>query len=869
MISRIAIIAILFLAPVLLRAGDPFGTPFGNPGEPVDMESLLPSEEGLIRIEVSGVDARDFLARFMGDTLFIPFTSFCDFLRIKSSVSTDNNMMSGQILPDGDFEISRITNTAKIGSRSFRFPAAAIRIVAGEVYVEQSLLTGLLGLAAYYDPANLKLRISPDDRLPIVQWKRNEERYGLLPTRGRSAASGEYFPIDRRFFGAPTLNWMLANSLNGKITSTVGALYYGQQFLWGTLEVNGSGSYGNALPANDSKAELDAARWTYQMPGSPIVSQIQLGTFDLPSGSRVHGIGITNTPLSPRTGYGSYQLQGFSRPGWTVELYDGSRLVDVTKADSAGRYTFQILMGYGTLDRTTRELGPYGEIVLEQHRLQFNQGMIPAGEIEYDIRYGADSLSTESHASGSARLAYGLFDRVTLAAEAAYQTPNVKTWNADSISPRALATLWLGGATSLGLNYGVRSKLIGGDFYTIASNNATVHATLDSLSIDRRTFSSTLGANYPIGQITIGAQGAFARRSWGDDYMVEPQLSGYLGGISFIGAARVSWARPLGAEPVPTNVDSLGGKHVSSSLRVMLAPFGGLLLSAYGRYDFTTSEMAQFELSSYYQFNEHFGLNVNYSAPKLDWKQGMLQAQVSVNLRSLRAIIGTFHQDGNTSTSSFAQGGAFISTHGVKFFADPVVGQSAVLVDAFNDRNSNGVRDDGEELLSAPKARMLMAGSEMVSEDGMFRLLPANRECQVEIDRWSYASEDLYPSRTHYKVYTLPSGVHAIEVPFSRGYDLSGRCGVEADAGKTEVPAFLNGLRVQLHAIEGGATYDGEVFSDGTIFVPGVAAGTYSIHFDEDQLAARRLCPSESIATFTVTATEHRIPLTLLKKCAR
>ena len=88
------VITLLVLAATILRAGDP--TPFNNANDPIDMEALFPSEEGLVRIEVPGVDARDFLARFMGDTLFVPFTSLCDFLRIKSTVSPDQNRIEGR-----------------------------------------------------------------------------------------------------------------------------------------------------------------------------------------------------------------------------------------------------------------------------------------------------------------------------------------------------------------------------------------------------------------------------------------------------------------------------------------------------------------------------------------------------------------------------------------------------------------------------------------------------------------------------------------------------------------------------------------------------------------------------------------------------
>lgn len=853
--SRLLTILLLLLAPIVAWAGG--GDEGNSDADLIDYEKVSPSEDGLVLIEIPGVDAQDFLARFTGDTLFVPFTSFCDFLRIKSSISADRITLKGELGPGKSFEISRRTGTATAGTITVPFAPSQVRVAGGDVYVEQALIARVLGLASFFDPMRLKLRIAPDDQLPVVQWKQSKGRYAALAFEDRLPGIAMPSSIVRQPFSSPMINWMLTNTLNsGSRKSYAASLRLGQQVLFGTLDLSGIVAMQSGEGRSDLNVRLDAWTWKYQLPSSPLMRQVTLGRFPVADRQR-DGIEITNRPLAPRIGFGSYNLTGLTRPGWTVEMYDGTRLVDMTEADSAGRYTFRVPMTYGTVDRTLRQVGPYGEVIIEQRRLEVNQEMLPAGEVEYSLSAGADSLDTKSSGAATASLAAGVSSWLTLGADAFYRTPEVTQWNADSVDPSALATIWLGGSNTLGLRYQVRSQLMSGEFHTISANNSMLRLGLDSVSVADRSFVSLLQANLALGQISVGGGVSYGRRVWGDEIEVMPQISGYAAGINFIASTRFTRSSLKDA------LESIVTDNITSSMRVMVAPLAGSLVSVAASYDHSSNKFLTLDFSTYYRLSENLGINLGYTIPELDWSRGIVQAQVSLDVNSFRASASSNYHNGSFEASSFAQGSAVVTAQGVHAFHDLSVGQSAIVIEAFRDENGNGTRDDGEEWLGAPQAEMTVGGARIQSRDGVFTAIAANRDCVVEIDRWDYAGDEIFPTRTRFSLYTLPSGVHVIEIPYSRGTDVTGRSTVQGEGeGKSSV--YLNGLRAQLISDKTGAIYDGEVFSDGTMFFSGVAAGEYRINFDQDQLESRRLCLVSSPEAVVLGEEANRISETIV-----
>jgi hypothetical protein len=105
--------------------------------------------------------------------------------------------------------------------------------------------------------------------------------------------------------------------------------------------------------------------WRYINNEHSAVRQVTLGKIlTNPSSSVYNGIigaQVSNTPTIYRRSFGTYNLSDRTEPGWTVELYVNDVLVNFTKADASGFFTFEVPMVYGNSIVKLRFYGPWGE----------------------------------------------------------------------------------------------------------------------------------------------------------------------------------------------------------------------------------------------------------------------------------------------------------------------------------------------------------------------------------------------------------------------------------------------------------------------------------------------------------------------------
>ncbi len=832
-------------------------------------DGKLPAgDEGLVQIEVAGIETRDFVVRFVGDTLFLPLIEINDFLLVHYDISPDMQRISILREEEESIDINRSTRMITTGDHQEEFNPRMIRVADGNIFFHYQFYLDLLNLSGNFDIGRLKLRISASEDLPIVQFRRSLSHHVALildeEQRGTLAAEP---PVGRQLLGGSMVTWTLQNStVDERRTSTGGSLRYGAQFMYGVLELGGIFLLRDIDGTAKLEGELDSWSWQYYMPTNPVLKSVTLGTVQVPTGT-AYGVSLSNAPLAPRTSFATHDLTGQTRPGWIVEMYDGNRLVDVTKADSTGRYRFSVPVGYGTTDRKIRELGPKGEIIISNRRLQLGSQMIPAGEIEYDANFGLLDLDQNAPVSGFASVGIGVWDNLTLGARAEYSSDHIENWSQDSVVPSFFTNLWLGGGSSVNSGYNVRTNRLNGAFNTITADNMLVRLSLDSINLDTRVYATSATFNIPVGAISLGARGGFSHGEEADRVEVEPIISGYVGGISFDGG--VQFRRELDTHDTETTTSGLWDGTLAS-LRLLAAPFNKALLMFSGSYDTEEKSFPTLEATAYYRLTDELGISVGYNVPDLNWSQGRVQAQFSMDFTPVRLSVGSSYRSGSVATNSFAQGGVILSDAGIYADCNQSIGEAAIIVRPFYDRNMNGERDSGEELLEAPFARLSIGGTVLSSQDGTFRSIPAYRDVTVEVDRWAFGQDGLFPSKTQFALFTSASGLHYVDVPLAPGVDVSGKCVFPEDKKVNREQNFrpvLTGLRLYLTSSENGAVYEGEAFSDGSIFIPSVAAGTYQLKFDKQQLKSRNLCVDSQPGKVVITEQATEIPTVILGPC--
>lgn len=850
---KIAIIVLLLMISVSSMYADDGSTP--------DRDEDL--TEGIINIGIQGIASQTLFVRFAGDTLFLPLLQLCDFLRIPVTASEDFTLIGGELPLGSPFSINRGKSVAFLDPDSTVIGNGLLRLIGGELYIEQGFFARWLKLPMTYDTVRLRLVISADSRLPRVQLSRDRKKYASL-------LRDDYMPhlwpqsvVGRQLAGYPTLDWSLAASRRTTVNHVRGLIQVGMPLLYGIFNANVSATH-DALDTTSQSLALDWWTWQLFFPDFSPLQRVLLGS-NHSDESNQYVLEISNTPLSPRLAYVTEELTGLAQPGWTVEMYDGTRLVDVTRADSTGRYGFVLPVGYGTTTRTIVLVGRHGERYSEERRIEMSPLLVPAGELQYQTRATTTHDAVGNRAEAVAYAGFGVTDRLTVGLEAVLRQSDIQGIAADSIYPALSTGLWVGTSGFLGLRYNPRLSLLKGEASWFSTENITLRLGMDSLSLLDGSFISTGSASYQQGALLYGAMGRYAHIAGRRVIQVQPRLGGYFSGVSFNLSTDLKWTA-FDFDEGAITPELRYNRAVMSHLHVVTALIPRLLINGRASYDHQMRNFDALSFSASMYLTRTVGLNFSYSVNAPDWSSPLLQLQVRLDLnRAVGVTVSGDYRDREFGASTYMQGSAQFSSNGTQFSRHPSAGGTTIIVRGFDDTNGNGLWDNGEADLGVQPARLSIGANQMNGKNGMFTSIPANRECLIEVDRWIHADRQIFPRRTMFSLYSAPSSVHTVDVPYASGVDVSGRCEAVSATGAMLKGSVILGLSIHLVALDGSASYDAEIFHDGTLVVIGVAMGDYRIELDQRQLAARRLQVRSMPDSVTVSLTSTHLPVITLE----
>jgi len=840
---HLLITLVLLILPFPLSAGE---------GDADRDDAPTPLDRGVVRIEIMDVMSQDVFAYYAEDTLYLPFLRTCDLLRIPAKVSRGADSLQGEFPSGTSFLIDRTVDSAWIRGRpAVKIADRFVRLVSGKPYVEYSLFFSLLGITAHYDWRELKLSIDQDERLPVVRLYRNRQQYQALSLAdGRAGSSFHDTPSPaRRLLGSPIVDWNITGTRSATAIASAATLALGAEVLFGSLQVNLASTTGR-IDREPLRTVLESWRWKFVTPSSPLLRELEIG--GSPTGtSPFYDLRLTNV-LPGATRSGTYDLTGRSGPGFAVELYEGTRLVSVTTADSTGFYSLPIPIGYGTVNRTIRYVSPFGESRTEDIRLQLDPGMLPAGRFDYALNLGTSGFDSSALMRADAQLALGITDRVTLGLEATLPRSRPSAYLGDSLDLAVRGTFWIGNATSARIDYSPSSTTFVGIVRTTFPSNLYLGGSFDSLSprLDRYTFSAN--AYVPLGHLSIGARGIVRKSIDSRDIGASGTISGYVSGFNLSLTSSISTGSVTAAQRRYTRIQSL--------VQAFAMPVSGVFLTSTVGYDHTAARISDLGVGVSFRLSRILRLGVEMKAPDLSWANASTTATLQLDLSAARVFVSAGQIGDTRSTSITATGSAMIASDRLLAFPDFSVGGAVVTVRAFEDRNSNGRWDDDEPSIAPPRTELVRDAVRQSERSGIYDHLTPFQTYTLVLDRWDHADRSLYPLRTDYPLFTSPTSVSVVEIPYAIGFDVTGRCRLLDSSATNGASTVLHGLRALLVSTNGTTRIDAEIYSDGNIYAEGVPPGTYRIEFDGEQLDSRRVevvgIPSE----FELTETSSEIP---------
>jgi hypothetical protein len=799
----------------------------------------VPTEEGIVAVQCGTFLSTEVVARFGADTtVYVPFDAFCDLFAIKHRSAADSVIAE---VPTGSlFSISRAARTLRRGDSITTLDERSLLDVDGTFFVELATISHAFGLQFGYDPGNVRIFVSPDRRLPIIANELGERRREALGVYESDMSDPtDDVSVTRRLLGMPVLDWSADWTARRDMFDASGGFRFGLPALFGTL----SGGGGARLDGDSTRrivGALESATWELALPYLPVLRRIELSTSST-TGERGYGARLSNASLSSRRTDGlEYAITGYTQPAWIVELYDGEQLLQATQADTNGAYSFAMPLDRSTITVSIHQVGPNGERIVSERLIERPIDLLHGGVVEYDLS-AASTLRPRAPVAGSASVQVGITDWLTLGARERLRPSPPGMPRLDSLDHQPFVNLWLGSSGSLGVEYdpvpGVARATLDMPLW------GDLRARLDGIEVakDLSRFGAGTSLSVGLGSLMASAVARYDNHNGASIVTAKPALSGYFSGVSFSAASDLRWAPHR--EAVGESIDTLPNGPIESSLQLVGIVSPSFMLGGDLTYDHAARRASRMTAWTSLGLASWLRVGASYRVENLDWKRAGFELTIGIDLSAARLRSRTDRRNEVTSNRTSLEGSLVLSPAGFHTRNTSMVGQSAVVVRAFNDINGNGVRDGAEQVVGNPRTTLRGGGGSASSEEGRHYSVMPDAEYLVEVDPYSFADEGLFPRRTHYAIYALANNVEEIDVPLSVGEDLTGTF-MLVDGKGEEIrmsSSVFNGLRVRVRAVDGSATYDGEAFSDGSLYVIGVAPGEYRIEPDARQLAMRRI----------------------------
>lgn len=332
---------------------------------------------------------------------FAPVTELAQILKFPSGFDPAAQKVEGEFFsPQNRYSINASDGTYSTLGKTFPLPQGAIFKGAdlkdkNDLYVSIELLNKIWPLEFTIDVANQALSVNTDRKLPVELELERKKRQEKLERQKKEKELQEqidknyvYTPNGYRLLGPQTL--FLSQNLTNKEDLNNHAFVSGQGDLLGT-----SATYSVNL-SNSKRAAIDIEDFTVRLKredyksgkllpyGLDIIDlgDISVRTPSLVSGSlQGTGVFVSTDRNRQNIDFDEVTVEGNSHPGWNVELYSGSALVDFGVVDELGRYRFEnVPLKFGNNPIRLAFYGPQGEIEERTENYSIARSFLRPGE---------------------------------------------------------------------------------------------------------------------------------------------------------------------------------------------------------------------------------------------------------------------------------------------------------------------------------------------------------------------------------------------------------------------------------------------------------------------------------------------------------
>ena len=810
-------------------------------------------DETSIFINVQRVGGMEMPGVIKNRVLYLPVTNVFDFLKIKNTPSIDLDSVTGYFIDASavfciDNLHDRITYRGKVIELG---PDDMIR-TESNLYLKQDFFSSVFGLTASFDYSNLTVKVSASFDLPAVKEMQLEQMHQNIRRLKGDMKADTLIRRSYPGFSMGTADWSLTSTQKSDGSSDLRAsLGLGALIAGGEANVFLNVNKGEAF--NDRQQFY---QWRFANNDFKAFRQVTLGRILTQSTASVFdpvvGVQVTNTPTTYRRSFGTYKLSKITQAGWTVELYVNNVLVDFTKADASGFFSFDVPMVYGNSVVKLRYYGLFGEMRTVEENITIPFNFLPKNEMEYSVSAGLVQDGRNSRfARGSVN--YGLSKKITIGGGSEYLssidtgkhmpfvnasmrvTSNLMLSGDFTVGVRArgMLTYRMPGNTQLELNY---SKYVR-DQKAIIYNYLEERKLIFTMPFRTKSFAAV--TRVMLNQIILTDNSNYTTGEW--------LVSGTYRNIS----ANINTYMINAGQYDPPVFDPYFYSNVSISYRFR----NGFVLTPQAQYDYKDKKIISFKAEvEKFVFNRGF-LNISYEQ-NFKSKMYSIGAGLRYDLSFARVGIAARKFNDVVSVTESASG-SFVYDHKTaysEFNNKPGVGRAGITILPYLDINGNSKRDAGEPKVSGLMVRINSGRIDYSKQDTVIRLsdLEPYNNYFIDISQNSFENIGWQVRNKTMNVAVDPNQYKLIEVPVVVMSEADGTVMLQSKSGSKG----QGRISVCFYRADGTLAGCTTTEPDGYYNFMGLIPGEYTVRPDEAQL--KRLNMSVTPASSTITVLPSR-----------
>jgi hypothetical protein len=353
-------------------------------------------------------------ALILGKQLYLPVNVIFDLLKIKNNPSATMDTVTGFLInPQATFIISKPLNRITYNGEAFNLNPDCLIREEGGLYLRSDYFGRIFGLTCTFNFRALSAGMDTRLDLPVIREMRQEMMRSNIRKLKRERKADTTIRCEYPLFRLGVADWgtVVTHQLQGNTDARLN-LSLGAALAGGDATV--ALSYQNNYRFDPAKQYY---LWRYVDNDQRFLRQMKIGTIPSQAVSTilapVLGVQFTNTPTTYRQSFGTYRLSKFTEPNWIVELYVNNVLVNYTRADASGFFTFEIPLVYGNSTIQLRFYGPWGEERSSEENIVIPFTLVPQKELEYTVSTGQVMDKTNGQLA-RVNLNYGLSRYMTV-----------------------------------------------------------------------------------------------------------------------------------------------------------------------------------------------------------------------------------------------------------------------------------------------------------------------------------------------------------------------------------------------------------------------------------------------------------------------